>query len=540
MEKKQTSSQRALDLVGRALRGLLGVLGWLIQEAGVTIRLFGISPMFFELVLAIMLTVIVVFPHEETKRSIAFAGTELAIPFVLGLVYSLWNTIWVATHEKDRSWYWPLAKASVFPVGLAWAIFSNRAFQEVIGWGDPDRTIRFCVVLVWFVAIANVWAVQMKVAPRRNSKIFLAFLVAVLLLVGWLFVGRQGEPQAVSVDEQAVLVEEQMVEEVVPILRLETSLARPEPMGTFYSTNYPRDVSVEVLANVICEYAHYMWPETLVTLDDCEMIVEENRKENVHPLWPSAIADKESHHGAYPPAYEAGNLWGIDMSGVDAGLTKFDSLQEGAQYVSWLLARKYFDQGLLTFRSVEEKYASHINPPNGAWAARVKDFYQDLGAELAQQTDPSAPIGIPVREEDGPRLTHVYSPAHTGHLHLGMDFGANPGPVWLHSTLQGKVVYAGYIPNLSSFAITLTGSADGSSYSVKELDVTGWVVVIENENWQTLYAHGAGEPLVAVGETVERGDRLMLMGATGFVTGRHVHYGIRYRLPSGEWRFIKP
>jgi len=317
-------------------------------------------------------------------------------------------------------------------------------------------------------------------------------------------------------------------------------------MGKFYSTNYPEDISVEVIASVVEEYAHYMWPSTLVTDDEWKMIVKECKGMNVNCLWPSAIAAHESHLGAHRPAYEKGNLWGIDKSNIDAGPSDLGTLQNGAREVSELLAKYYFGEGRLNFQALEDKYASQITPPNGAWAKRVRDFYEDLAAELAQQTDPSAPVGIPVVQRDDPRIGFGSRPYYPvlevrTRLHRGVDIAAdNPEEVWLRSTLNGKVVYSGFIDNLPRFRITFTGSVDSSSYSVIELDVTGWTVVIENERWQTIMGHGAEQPLVVVGETVGRGDWLMLMGETGRAFGRHVHYGIRYRLPSGEWRFVKP
>lgn len=365
---------------------------------------------------------------------------------------------------------------------------------------------------------------------QRNSKGFLVLLIVAYFLSAQFLGWRQEQPEPVFAEIQSV----------------ETRTLRPEPMGEFYSTNYPEDISVEVTASVISEYAHYMWPLTLVTSDEWRMIVKECQGMNVNCLWPSAIAAHESHLGDHRPAYEKGNLWGIDKSGVDAGPTKFDSLQEGAQYASWLLATHYFDEGRLNFRALEDKYASQITPPDGAWAARVRYFYEDLAAELAQRVDPAAPVGIPVAKEDDPiQVWHPYYPLlEVRTHHLGMDIAAgNPDEVWLHSTLSGKVVYSGSILNLPSFRITFTGSVDQNSYRVRELDVTGWTVVIENGSWQTIMGHGAEQPLVVVGETVGRGQKLMLMGATGYVKGenpRHVHYGIRYRLPSGEWRFVKP
>ena len=169
MEERKPTGQQALDLVWRALRNLLGTLGWAVQEVGATIRLFGISPMFGELVLAIVFLLAYCFPGEDIEKMIAFAGTGLAIPFLLGVYYATVNMIWVATQlKRDVLWYFALVKSSVFPATLAWAIFSNRTFQQFIGWGDPASTLRFCIFLVWGVVVANVLIVQVKRPTLRQ------------------------------------------------------------------------------------------------------------------------------------------------------------------------------------------------------------------------------------------------------------------------------------------------------------------------------------------------------------------------------------
>lgn len=158
-----TTSQRLLDLIGRGLRGLWGFCGWLFEEGAITIRLFGNSPMFWELVLAIFYTLFYHFPAEETMEFIDRIGTGLAVPFVLGVIYATLNAISVAHRlERDARWYWALFKASVFPAALAYLIFANRTVHQFIGWGDQDSTLRFCVYLVWLVVLANTLVVQFE------------------------------------------------------------------------------------------------------------------------------------------------------------------------------------------------------------------------------------------------------------------------------------------------------------------------------------------------------------------------------------------
>lgn len=53
------------------------------------------------------------------------------------------------------------------------------------------------------------------------------------------------------------------------------------------------------------------------------------------------------------------------------------------------------------------------------------------------------------------------------------------------------------------------------------------VLVAHGNGWFTLYAH-LGEPAVRDGEAVRRGDPVGLSGSTGFSTGPHLHFEIRY------------
>lgn len=92
-------------------------------------------------------------------------------------------------------------------------------------------------------------------------------------------------------------------------------------------------------------------------------------------------------------------------------------------------------------------------------------------------------------------------------VHSGVDFPVDELTEVL-STLSGEVVWAG---------------ARG-----------GWgnVVVIENEMYQTWYAHNK-YVFARTGDRVSRGDLLALSGNTGASSGPHIHYGTK--LVSGWW-----
>lgn len=60
----------------------------------------------------------------------------------------------------------------------------------------------------------------------------------------------------------------------------------------------------------------------------------------------------------------------------------------------------------------------------------------------------------------------------------------------------------------------------------------GKLIVVEHGNdWATLYSH-LSKILVREGQTVDRGQKIGLMGRTGHATGVHLHFEIRhYRKP---------
>lgn len=89
-----------------------------------------------------------------------------------------------------------------------------------------------------------------------------------------------------------------------------------------------------------------------------------------------------------------------------------------------------------------------------------------------------------------------------GTLHTGTDIaGALGTPIYAYK--DGTVVYSGW----------------ASSY--------GYLVKIDHGNgYQTWYAH-CSSLLVNTGDTVTQGQKIALMGSTGFSTGSHLHFEVR-------------
>ncbi|MEP4195401.1 MAG: M23 family metallopeptidase [Aliishimia sp.] len=116
-----------------------------------------------------------------------------------------------------------------------------------------------------------------------------------------------------------------------------------------------------------------------------------------------------------------------------------------------------------------------------------------------------APFATPVK--DAFRFTSAFGPRRdpkTGgrRMHKGVDFAASNGTP-IYSTADGVVVHAGW----------------SSGY--------GRLIKIQHEfGIETRYAH-LSRMRVNVGQRVSRGERIGDMGASGRVTGVHLHYEVR-------------
>jgi len=116
------------------------------------------------------------------------------------------------------------------------------------------------------------------------------------------------------------------------------------------------------------------------------------------------------------------------------------------------------------------------------------------------------PWGLPVSLERGWVSSEfgmrMHPVLHKRCMHEGIDLAVDAGEV-VRSTARGVVTFA------------------------DERGGYGLLVIVDHENGMTTrYAH-LSKFLVGVGDHVERGERLGLSGATGRVTGEHLHYEVR-------------
>ncbi|SFB76681.1 Murein DD-endopeptidase MepM and murein hydrolase activator NlpD, contain LysM domain [Flexibacter flexilis DSM 6793] len=114
----------------------------------------------------------------------------------------------------------------------------------------------------------------------------------------------------------------------------------------------------------------------------------------------------------------------------------------------------------------------------------------------------------PVRNSDinmlagfGGRIDPVYK---TPKFHSGMDFGAKTGSK-IYATGKGVVSVAGYGKHLAGYGQC--------------------VVINHGYGYQTLYGH-MSKVKVRVGQRINRGDVIGLVGSTGKSTGPHLHYEV--------------
>ena len=104
------------------------------------------------------------------------------------------------------------------------------------------------------------------------------------------------------------------------------------------------------------------------------------------------------------------------------------------------------------------------------------------------------PIDAPIGDRYGPRGNTI---------HAGLDFPAPTGTT-VRAAAPGRVTFAGF--------------------------ASGWglVVTVDHGGWKTRYAH-LSRATVAPGEAVAAGERVGLVGATGFATGPHLHFEVIVR-----------
>ena len=123
------------------------------------------------------------------------------------------------------------------------------------------------------------------------------------------------------------------------------------------------------------------------------------------------------------------------------------------------------------------------------------------------------PVQGPITTEFGE--TRSYNGGPVNSWHGGLDIGAPEGTP-IHAPAAGRVVYAGH------------------------LDIRGNFVAIDHGlGVLTCYFHQS-QILVRVGQTVNTGDVIGLVGTTGLSTGPHLHWEVRVAgTPVSPWQWMQ-
>jgi murein DD-endopeptidase MepM/ murein hydrolase activator NlpD len=140
------------------------------------------------------------------------------------------------------------------------------------------------------------------------------------------------------------------------------------------------------------------------------------------------------------------------------------------------------------------------------------------GAAIADLSGPApaldAPISGVLTQSFGdtpfplePPIT--YNGVFYPHFHTGLDLAA-PLDTPVHAAAAGKVI-------LAASSVDAQGNLTGYG---------NFVMIAHDDGYNTLYAH-LDKIQVTVGQTLQQGDVLGLLGSTGWSTGPHVHFEVR-------------
>ena len=98
-------------------------------------------------------------------------------------------------------------------------------------------------------------------------------------------------------------------------------------------------------------------------------------------------------------------------------------------------------------------------------------------------------------------VTGLFGERRRSHIHMGLDI-ANRNGTPVNASASGVVIYSGY----------------HGGFGKK-------VIIYHGFGYTTVYAH-LYKIYVDVGQEVEKGENIGLMGSTGYSTGPHLHYEV--------------
>jgi murein DD-endopeptidase MepM/ murein hydrolase activator NlpD len=207
------------------------------------------------------------------------------------------------------------------------------------------------------------------------------------------------------------------------------------------------------------------------------------------------------------PAFLIDDVWttvlGVDLDTkpgshtADILVTMNDGRKDEREAVVQVLAKKYPTTEL----TVDDKYVE-LSKPDLARANRETKETTAIYARITDEMLWTRPFSVPIAGETGANFGHrrVFN-GEPRAPHAGADLRAKTGTP-IHATNRGRVVLA------------------------KSLFFTGNTVILDHGlGIYSLYAH-LSRIDVKVGDTINNGQRVGLSGATGRVTGPHLHWGM--------------
>lgn len=106
---------------------------------------------------------------------------------------------------------------------------------------------------------------------------------------------------------------------------------------------------------------------------------------------------------------------------------------------------------------------------------------------------------------------------------------------WRWGTLHEGIDITG-----TGYGSPIYAANNGVVYKVYYDKIGGYQIVIaHSNNIYTIYAH-LSKQLVTAGQTVTRGQKIALMGSTGYSTGTHLHFGVYVGIPYGGGYSFNP
>jgi hypothetical protein len=212
--------------------------------------------------------------------------------------------------------------------------------------------------------------------------------------------------------------------------------------------------------------------------------------------------------GKHVSAYRAGNAWatllGVDLDTkpgdhkTDVIFTMEDGRVDKREAVVKVVAKKYPTTQL----NVDEKYVE-LSKADLARANRESKETEAIYAVVSSEAFWSEPFRIPIAGRTGTNFGHrrIFN-GEPRAPHAGADLKATTGTP-IHATNRGRVVLA------------------------KNLFFTGNTVILDHGlGIYSLYAH-LSRIDVKKGDVVRNDQVIGLAGATGRVTGPHLHWGLR-------------